>query len=107
MNYIEILKEALEEIRFNFNSDEIVLMIVNARYYWTTKSLEYYSNKIIKVIERPLYSPDLNPIEKIWTFMKKKQLEEKRYAISINNRRMYCKQWMFNKLLNYLNFFNL
>ena len=51
----------------------------NARYHWITLALEFYSNNGIKVIDWPPYSPDLNPIENIWAFMKK-QLEGKRFA---------------------------
>ena len=76
MNYIEILKEALEEIRFKLNNDEVMKQMDNARYHWTTKTLEFYSNKGIKVKDWPPYSPDLNPIENILVFMKK-QLEGK------------------------------
>ena len=79
VNYIEILKEALEEIRSKLNSDEVMLQMDNARYHWTTLDLEFYSNNGIIVIDWPPYSPDLNPIENIWAFMKK-QLEGKRFA---------------------------
>ena len=44
VNYIKILEEALEEIRFKLNSDEEILQLDNARYNWTTKALEFYSN---------------------------------------------------------------
>ena len=33
---------------------------------------EYFENKSIKVIEWPSNSPDLNPIEHIWAYMKNK-----------------------------------
>ena len=72
VNYIKILEEALEEIRFKLNSDEEILELDNARYNWTTKALEFYSNNGVKVIDWPPYSPDLNPIENIWAFMRKK-----------------------------------
>ena len=40
-NYIEILKEALEEIRFKLNNDDIMLQMDNARYHWATKPLSF------------------------------------------------------------------
>ena len=73
------LKKALKEIRSNFNSDEVILQIDNARYHWTTKALEFYSNNGIKVIDWPPYSSDLNQIEHIWAFLKK-QSEGKKFA---------------------------
>ena len=65
MNYIEILKETLEEIRFKLNSYEVMLQMDYARYNWTTKALEFYSNKGVEVTDWSPYSPDLNPIENI------------------------------------------
>ena len=80
VNYIEILKEALEENKLKLNSDEIMLQMDIARYYLITKALEFCSNNGIKIMNWPSYSPDLNPIENIWTFMKKK-IKRKRFAI--------------------------
>ena len=37
-SYIEILKEALKEIRSKLNSDEVMLQIDKTRYHWTTKA---------------------------------------------------------------------
>ena len=71
MNYIEILKEALEEIGSKLNNNEVMLQMDNSRYNWTSKALEFYSNNGIKVIDWPSYSPDLNPIKNIWAFIKK------------------------------------
>ena len=56
-----------------------MLQMDNARYEWTTKALELYSNYKIKIIDWPPYSPDLNPIENILAFMKK-QLEGKGFT---------------------------
>ena len=71
MNYIEILKEALEEIKFMLNNDEVMLQMDNARCYWTTKALEFYSRNKIIVIYWPPYSQDLNLINNILAYMKK------------------------------------
>ena len=67
-----------------FKYDGVILQMDNARYHWTTKSLELYSNNEIKVIDWPLYSTDLKQIENIWAFMKI-QLERKKFA-TINSR---------------------
>ena len=39
-----------------------MLQIDKARYYCTTKTLEFYNNNGIQVIDWPPFSPDLNPI---------------------------------------------
>ena len=51
VNYFEILKEALEEIRFELNSDEAMLQVDYARYHWITKAYEFYSSNGIKLID--------------------------------------------------------
>ena len=55
MNYIEILKEALEGIKLKLNSDEVMLQMDNARNNWTNKVFEFYINNGIKVIDWPPY----------------------------------------------------
>ena len=37
VNYIEILKEALKEIKFKLSCDDLMLEMDNERYYLTTK----------------------------------------------------------------------
>ena len=41
VNYIEILKETLEEIRFKLKSDEIMLQMENSKWHWSTCSSMY------------------------------------------------------------------
>ena len=82
-NNIEILKEALDEIRFRLNSDKVLLQMNNAIFLWTTKALEFYSKNRIKLIYWPPYSPDLNPTENIWAIMRvreRKKIRRKEIA---------------------------
>ena len=43
----------------------------NARYYANKEVQEYLKNSRIIEIPLPPYSPNLNPIERLWLFMKK------------------------------------
>ena len=56
-----------------------MLPMDNARYDWTTKALDFYSNNGIIVIDWLPSSLDFNPIKNVWTFMKK-QFEGERLA---------------------------
>jgi transposase len=49
----------------------IYLFVDNARYYRSKLVQEYLENSRIKMIFLPPYSPNLNPIERLWKFLKK------------------------------------
>ena len=51
VNYIEILREAWEEIKFKLNKHKVMRLMNNARYHCTTKALEFYSNNRVKVLD--------------------------------------------------------
>ncbi len=63
-----------------FNSKEIIIILDNAKYH--------YSEEVRKVVEQssrlrlvylPTYSPDLNLIERVWRYFKKKVLYNEYY----------------------------
>jgi transposase len=51
----------------------------NARYYANVLVKEYLLTSRIKEIPLPTYSPNLNPIERLWLFMKEELLYNKYY----------------------------
>ena len=77
---ILVLEEAFEEIKElrDISWDVLFLQIDNARYYWSIKALKFYKENNINIIDRPPYSPELDPIENIWAIMKRK-IDEKLY----------------------------
>lgn len=59
----------------------------NVRYHHAKRLkpiLEKYKHKI-ELVYLPSYSPDLNPIERIWWYMRKK-ITHNRYLESMNDR---------------------
>jgi transposase len=87
---IEFLKQ-LEEA--NKDKSKIYLICDNAGYHKSRKVKEYLRDKRIELLFLPPYSPNLNPIERLWKFM---------HCIVTNNR-FYADFEAFAKSL--LNFF--
>ena len=79
--YTEILSNSLDELREISKSDWIVLQMDNCRVHWSLEALQFYKDNEITVIDWPPYSPDLNPIENLWGFIKAK-LGSKKYLKS-------------------------
>lgn len=57
-----------------YPNQKVVMVVDNVRYHHAKRLkpiLEKYKNKI-ELVYLPAYSPDLNPIERIWWYMRKK-----------------------------------
>lgn len=62
----------LKEIEKRFADKKTIYLIVdNARYNHAKVVREYLVTSRIKMVYLPAYSPNLNPIERLWKFMKK------------------------------------
>lgn len=59
---------------------KIYIIRDNARYYTSKVVTEYLQSSRIEVIPLPSYSPNLNLIERLWKFFKKKVLYNKYYS---------------------------
>ena len=44
----------------------------NCRVHWLLEALQFYKDNEITVIDWLPYSPELNPIENVWVFIKAK-----------------------------------
>jgi len=56
------------------------LICDNAGYHKSKKVKEYLTDKKIELLFLPPYSPNLNPIERLWKFMHKIVTNNKYYA---------------------------
>lgn len=79
------LIKALEQKHHDIS--KIYLIVDNARYFHSVKVREYLEdNSQVKLIFLPPYSPNLNPIERLWKFMHKKVLYNKYYSSCLEFR---------------------
>lgn len=74
INFLKLIEEK------NRGARKIVLFVDNARYYYNGDVMEYVSNSSqLEMVFLPPYAPNLNLIERLWRFMKKKTLYNKYY----------------------------
>ncbi len=65
----------LEAVRQKYFMASMVYIILdNARYHYSHQVRDYLKGKNIKLVFLPSYSPNLNLIERLWKFFKKKVL---------------------------------
>lgn len=67
----------------------IYIILDNARYHYSRKVQAYLKNSRIKLVFLPSYSPNLNLIERLWKFFKKKVLYNTYYE-KLENFRQAC-----------------
>ena len=57
----------------------ILVIADNAKYHFSKEVMEYLNDSRIELVPLPSYSPNLNLIERLWKFFKKKVLYNKYY----------------------------
>lgn len=76
----EMIKATLEIIRNDYpDNKEIVLILDNAKYNHAYETIDKANELNIRLLFLPTYSPNLNLIERLWKFFKKKLLGNKYY----------------------------
>ena len=73
---IVLMKQILE----NYSDSAITLVMDNARYQRCKVVMEFAKEHGIELLFLPPYSPNLNLIERLWKFVKKKCLYNKYYS---------------------------
>jgi transposase len=73
----------------------IFVILDNAKYHFSAKVQEFLKKSKIKLIFLPSYSPNLNLIERLWKFFKKKVLYNTYYK-KIEDFRQACIQFFRN-----------
>lgn len=76
---------------------KVIMVLDNVRYHHAKRLkpiLERYKHRM-ELIYLPAYSPDLNPMERIWWYMRKR-ISHNRYIIKMKDRLQYFNQLMDN-----------
>ena len=80
-------KKYLIKVLHSFKGKKVVMVLDNVRYHHARllkPFLENNKNKI-ELIFLPPYSPDLNPVERVWWYMRKK-ITHNRYVDTLEMR---------------------
>ena len=80
MVYLEILKNNLRQSQFKMGLDTFIFQHDRDPKHTAKVITKYLDNKDINILDWPSQSPNLNPIERIWAYMKIK-LRGKIYKI--------------------------
>ena len=69
-------------IKSNPDKSKLTLILDNAKMNYSKKLIDYVKNQEIEIelMYLPVYSPNLNLIERLWRFSKKKLLSNKYYS---------------------------
>ena len=68
--YIQCVKKIISEITESLGSDYIIYMDNDSKHI-SIESLKFYKSYLISIKLGPAYSPDLNPIENLWGWIKR------------------------------------
>lgn len=77
----------LLKVMHEYKDKKVIMILDNVRYHhakFLKKFLENHRHRI-ELFFLPAYSPDLNPMERIWWYMRKK-ITHNRYVISMTER---------------------
>lgn len=83
----ETFKRYLKKVMHEYKDKKVIMILDNVRYHHARmlkQFLENHKNKI-ELFFLPAYSPDLNPMERIWWYMRKK-ITHNRFINSLKER---------------------
>jgi transposase len=64
---------------FTLKEERIILIMDNARYNHARLVREHIAGTVVEIVYLPPYSPNLNLVERMWRFMKKKVMRNQFY----------------------------
>lgn len=77
----------LKKIMHEYKGKKVIMILDNVKYHHAKMLRVFIENhkKRIELLFLPAYSPDLNPMERIWWYMRKK-ITHNRYIVFLNER---------------------
>lgn len=87
-NY-QTFKKHLKKILTTYkHASKIIIILDNVRYHHAKLLKEFLMHhKKLELLYFPAYSPDLNPVERVWWYMRKK-ITHNRYLLSLKERKI-------------------
>jgi transposase len=86
-------KKHLKKVIKSLQDEKLIIVLDNVRYHHAKKLKPFLeqNRERLELMFLPPYSPDLNPIERVWWFMRKK-ITHNRYLHTLKERK--AKFWM-------------
>jgi transposase len=80
-------KKHLKKVLCDYpTAPKIIIVLDNVRYHHAKKLSKWLAATRIELVFLPPYSPDLNPVERVWWYMRKK-ITHNRYLDSLKERK--------------------
>ena len=86
-------KKHLKKVIKSLQDEKLIIVLDNVKYHHAKKLKPFLeqNHERLELMFLPPYSPDLNPIERVWWFMRKK-ITHNRYLHTLKERK--AKFWM-------------
>jgi transposase len=86
-------KKHLKKVIKSLQDEKLIIVLDNVKYHHAKKLKPFLeqNREQLELMFLPPYSPDLNPIERVWWFMRKK-ITHNRYLHTLKERK--AKFWM-------------
>jgi transposase len=80
-------KQFLKKVIHEYKGKKVIMILDNVRYHHSRKLKQFLENHKdrIELFFLPPYSPELNPMERIWWYMRKK-ITHNRYILTLRER---------------------
>lgn len=87
-NYQTFKKHLKKVENFYKSAPKIVMIVDNVKFHHAKKLTKYLeTQEKIEIMYLPAYSPDLNPIERVWWYMRKR-ITHNRFISTLEDRKV-------------------